>query len=86
MHENEAWFQREDGTCPKWTKLFLEKLDEASIMSGNRLNVAGDQKQHILDAGFVNVHDEVFKVARVTPLREFIRLVVLILTTFHSCL
>jgi hypothetical protein len=70
MHENEAWFQREDGTCPKWTKLFLEKLDEASIMSGNRLNVAGDQKQHMLDAGFVNVHDEVFKVGCVTQLRD----------------
>ncbi|CRG90736.1 methyltransferase, putative [Talaromyces islandicus] len=61
MQENEAWFQREDGTCPQWTNLFLEKLDEASIMSGNRLNVAGDQKQHMLDAGFVNVRDEVFK-------------------------
>lgn len=62
MHENEAWFQREDGTCPQWTKQFLEKLDEASIMSGNRLNVAGDQKQHMLDAGFANVRDEIFKV------------------------
>lgn len=71
MQENHAWFQREDGTCPQWTKLFLEKLDEASIMSGNRLNVAADQKQHMLDTGFVNVRDEEFKVGCVAG---FIRL------------
>ncbi|KAH8705554.1 S-adenosyl-L-methionine-dependent methyltransferase [Talaromyces proteolyticus] len=61
MQENDAWFQCEDGTCPKWTKIFLEKLDEASIMSGNRLNVAADQKQHMINAGFANVHDDIFK-------------------------
>lgn len=67
MQENDAWFQCEDGTCPEWTKMFLEKLDEASILSGSRLNVAGDQKQHMIDAGFVNVRDIVFNV-RDSPL------------------
>lgn len=62
MQENDAWFQRDDGSCPEWTKLFLEKLDEASILSGRRLNVARDQKQYMIDAGFVNVHDEIFRV------------------------
>jgi Methyltransferase domain len=62
MQENDAWFQRDDGTCPEWSKLFLENLDEASIRSGRRLNVAKEQKQHMIDAGFINVHDEVFKV------------------------
>ncbi|KAL1977239.1 hypothetical protein VTN31DRAFT_98 [Thermomyces dupontii] len=61
MQENEAWFQREDGTLPPWSKLFLEKLDEASIRSGRRLNVAHEQKQHMIDAGFINVQDIVFK-------------------------
>lgn len=63
MQENDAWFQRDDGSCPEWTKLFLEKLDEASILSGRRLNVARDQKQYMIDAGFVNVHDEIFRVS-----------------------
>lgn len=62
MQENDAWFQCDDGTCPEWTKVFLEKLDEASILSGRRLNVARDQKQHMIDAGFINVRDEIFKV------------------------
>uniref|UniRef100_A0A093XFV1 Cyclin-dependent kinase-like 5 n=1 Tax=Talaromyces marneffei PM1 TaxID=1077442 RepID=A0A093XFV1_TALMA len=61
MQENDAWFQRDDGSCPEWTQLFLEKLDEASILSGRRLNVARDQKQYMIDAGFVNVHDEIFR-------------------------
>ncbi|TQB76277.1 hypothetical protein MPDQ_000585 [Monascus purpureus] len=61
MQENDAWFQREDGTCPPWTKIFLENLDEASIRSGRRLNVAAEQKQHMIDAGFVDVQDQVFK-------------------------
>lgn len=64
MQENDAWFQRDDGSCPEWTKLFLEKLDEASILSGRRLNVAQDQKQYMIDAGFVNVHDEIFRVSQ----------------------
>lgn len=63
MQENEAWFQREDGTLPPWSKLFLEKLDEASIRSGRRLNVAHEQKQHMINAGFINVQDVVFKVS-----------------------
>lgn len=62
MQENDAWFQREDGTIPKWSKMFLEKLDEASILNGTRLNVARDQKQHMIDAGFVDVQDVIIKV------------------------
>ncbi|KAJ9318295.1 hypothetical protein DTO271D3_1552 [Paecilomyces variotii] len=61
MQENDAWFQREDGTIPKWSKMFLEKLDEASILNGTRLNVARDQKQHMIDAGFVDVQDVIIK-------------------------
>lgn len=62
MQENEAWFQRDDGTCPPFTKMFLENLDEASIQSGRRLNVAAEQKQYMIDAGFVDVEDRIFKV------------------------
>ncbi|EED22085.1 conserved hypothetical protein [Talaromyces stipitatus ATCC 10500] len=61
MQENDAWFQRDDGSCPEWTQMFLEKLDEASILSGRRLNVARDQKQYMIDAGFINVHDVIFR-------------------------
>lgn len=62
MQENDAWFQCEDGTCPKWSKLFLENLDEASILNGTKLNSAAEQKQHMIDAGFVDVQDVIFKV------------------------
>lgn len=42
--------------------MFLEKLNEASIRSGTRLDAATELKQHMIDAGFVDVQDVVFKV------------------------
>lgn len=79
MQENEAWFQREDDTCPPWTQMFLEKLDEASILSGRRLNVAAEQKQYMIDAGFVDVQDHVYKVGY-----RLSRLVLLLLLLLSS--
>ncbi|KAI9836223.1 MAG: hypothetical protein M1819_001560 [Sarea resinae] len=69
LQENEAWFQGEGGTYPKdgWTPHFLRLLDEASIMAGARLNVAAEQKQHLIDCGFVDVQD----VAIPLPLSEW---------------
>ncbi|KAL1998704.1 hypothetical protein VTN02DRAFT_5711 [Thermoascus thermophilus] len=61
LQENEAWFQREDGTCPEWSRTFLEKLNEANVRSGTRLDAATELKQHMIDAGFVDVQDVVFK-------------------------
>lgn len=42
----------------EWCKL----LNEASLKSGKGLNVAGNLKQWIVDAGFKNVVEEVYKV------------------------
>lgn len=42
----------------KWCKL----LDEASIKFGKQLNVAPKYKQWMIDAGFKNVTEEIYKV------------------------
>jgi hypothetical protein len=37
-------------------------VDEASIKFGKRFNVAEFQKQYLIDAGFIDVHDDIYKV------------------------
>ena len=61
LQENDAWFQGIDGNTPPNTLLFLETLDEASKRSGCRLNVAQEQKQLLIEGGFVDVQDVVYK-------------------------
>jgi hypothetical protein len=51
----------------QWVSL----VDEASTKVGQKLKVAGDMKQHIVDAGFVDVRDDIYKVCAVTIL-EFL--------------
>ncbi|KAL1969775.1 hypothetical protein VTN77DRAFT_7284 [Rasamsonia byssochlamydoides] len=36
-------------------------MDEANTRFGKRLNVAAQQKQKLIDAGFVNVRDDIYK-------------------------
>lgn len=61
LQENDAWFQRMDGTNPENTNQFLHLLDEAAIKRGCRINVAKEQKQHLIAAGFEDVYDVVYK-------------------------
>jgi SAM-dependent methyltransferase len=47
--------------CPsidQWQHL----VDEATSKIGKKLDVAGAQKQHMIDAGFVDVRDDIYKV------------------------
>jgi SAM-dependent methyltransferase len=64
IQEFACWMSSDDGTLEKATaiKEWLHKLNEASIKFGKRLNIAMEQKQNIINAGFVNVHEDVFKV------------------------
>jgi hypothetical protein len=45
-------------TIAHWQML----VDEATTKLGQMLDVAGDQKQYMIDAGFVVVRDDVYKV------------------------
>jgi len=65
MQEYEAWIWSDDdpllAKCPyvaQWQQL----CDEASMKFGRRLNVATEQKQNLIKAGFVDVQDDVYKV------------------------
>ena len=51
-----------------YAKQFQEALNKASRIFGKELNIAGQQKQHMIDAGFVEVHDDVCKVGRLNTL------------------
>lgn len=37
-------------------------MDGTNTRFGKRLNVAAQEKQKLIDSGFVNVHDDVYKV------------------------
>ncbi|KAK6592270.1 methyltransferase [Botrytis cinerea] len=51
-----------DGLKHKSTR-FFGLIDEASVKNGKMMDeVAGNQKQWMIDAGFVDVHDQVYKV------------------------
>jgi trans-aconitate methyltransferase len=41
-----------------WQRL----VDEATTIIGKKLDVAGSQKQHMIDAGFIDVRDDIYKV------------------------
>lgn len=46
------------GEIVKWLNL----VREASIRFGKRTDAAKKQKQYMIDAGFVDVHDDIYKV------------------------
>jgi trans-aconitate methyltransferase len=65
MQEYEAWVKSDDDTIyqtGKWVSEWQQRMDEASIKFGKRLNVAEMQKQYLIDAGFVDVQDDIYKV------------------------
>ena len=54
----------DDDTMEKATciKQWIALLDEASLKFGKRLNIAHNHKQWMIEAGFKNVTEEVYKV------------------------
>ena len=63
--EYEAWIRSDDDTINQtgtWVKEWQEVVDEATLKFGKRFNVAELQKQYLIDAGFVDVSDDVYKV------------------------
>jgi SAM-dependent methyltransferase len=65
VQEYEAWIHKlgdpEGKTIPNITK-WQSGIDEASTILGRRFNVALEQKQKVIDAGFINVQDDVYPV------------------------
>jgi len=64
MQEYEAWVRSDDDTIEN-AKSVLEwqnVVDEASTRFGKKMNVAETQKQKLVDAGFVDVREDVYKV------------------------
>lgn len=67
MQEYETWIRSDDDEDLKNCPLIVEwqgRVDEASKMFGKRMNVASEQKDKIIAAGFENVVDEVQKVSQ----------------------
>jgi SAM-dependent methyltransferase len=64
MQEYETWAKSDDGTLEnaKYLMEWQEKVDEAATLFGKKMNVAETHKQRLIDAGFVDVRDDVYKV------------------------
>lgn len=63
--EYEAWLRSDDDSINQTGKTLLqwiELVDEASMKFGKKVNIAGLQKQYMIEAGFVDVRDDVYKV------------------------
>lgn len=64
MQECETWIRSDDNenlsNCPCIVE-WQSKVDEASTMFGKRMNVAGEQKDKLIAAGFEGVTDAVQK-------------------------
>jgi SAM-dependent methyltransferase len=64
MQDFEASLQSDDGTLKnaKYLSEWQEKINEASSKFEKKMDVAGTYKQCLIDAGFVDVRDEIYKV------------------------
>ena len=64
MQEYEVQIKSDDNTIndAKWIVEWQQLLNEASVKFGKKLIVAEMQKQYMIDAGFVDVHDDIYKV------------------------
>ena len=65
MQEYETWAKSDDGTLEnaKYLMEWQAKVDEAATLFGKKMNVAETHKQRLIDAGFVDVRDDVYKVS-----------------------
>lgn len=67
MQEFEICLQSDDDpdiVQAPYIKQFQEEVHKASRVFGRELDVARQQKQYLIDAGFVQVQDDVYKVGR----------------------
>lgn len=64
IHKYETWIRSDDDTINNASSLteWQIKVNEASKMFGKTLDVAQDHKQSMIDAGFVDVVDAIYKV------------------------
>jgi trans-aconitate methyltransferase len=64
MQEYEVWVKSDDDSINRGGKLseWQRLVDEASTKFGKRFNVAEMHKQYLIDAGFVDVQDDIYKV------------------------
>ncbi|KAJ0299082.1 uncharacterized protein N0V96_007059 [Colletotrichum fioriniae] len=64
MQEYDAWIFSDDDSYERalWTKEWVTKLDEASKMYGKQINVARHHKQWMIDAGFEDVQELVYRI------------------------
>lgn len=69
LQEFEAWIWQIDDPnskgIPNISK-WLGYIDEASTKIGKRFNVATEQRQRLIDAGFINVRDDIYQVFSAT--------------------
>ena len=72
MQEYDAWIFSDDDSCDRalWTMEWVRRLDHASQSFNKQINVAQYQKQWMIDAGFVDVKEEVRRVSW-TPILPF---------------
>jgi len=66
MQEYEAWYQSEHDlelTLAPYFKQCQEEINKVSKLVEKEINIARQQKQYLIDAGFVDVIDDVFKVS-----------------------
>ena len=80
MQEYETWGKSDDGTIDN-AKFLMEwqaKIDEASAVFGKKMNVAETHKQKLIDAGFVDVKDDIYKVSLKTSFLQYLQFIVLI--------
>jgi SAM-dependent methyltransferase len=65
MQEYEAWVRSDDDTINhggQWVSEWQRLVDEASTKFGKKFNVAERQKQYLIEAGFADVQEDVYKV------------------------
>ncbi|KAF6835122.1 methyltransferase [Colletotrichum musicola] len=64
MQEYDAWIFSDDDSFDRapWTREWVTKLDDASKAYGKQINVARFHKQWMIDAGFADVQELVFRI------------------------
>lgn len=74
MQDFEAWIWQIDDEqsrgIPNITR-WLGYIDEASAIVGKRINVVTEQKQRLINAGFINVRDDVYSVSPISCLHMY---------------